>query len=157
MTDEGWSIDDEDNSLPAPALPTRASRLWWATTGLILGAGTILIAFGWIGVILLGSAVVTGTIAARRHSWGTSAPGWVAFGAPPAIILAWAALTERGCPDPGKFYILDEGDSPVNCAQIVASYGSMAMFFAFVAIIGAFVPVFVRRQRQLALAERQES
>jgi hypothetical protein len=119
-----------------------------------MGLGTLGIAVSWYGVGALAVGTVLTMVCWRKYGWGTSSIGWIVFGVIPALVLAAAAITKRGCPEPGKLFILDEGDPPVDCSQIVASYASMCLFFAMLAIAGAFIPAFIRRQRRLSLEER---
>ena len=121
------------------------NRLIWGATGLVLAAGMLLPAVHISGTFFL---VVGVTLPFLIWHWFGGVGSWmgmVTVGVATSLVLTLALLLGFGCPAEGVRVVLKEGKPPVSCAEVKASYMSMAVFFAAVAVIGALIPAYLKR------------
>jgi hypothetical protein len=107
----------------------------WGATGLAMAAGGWFAFEMWGAVLLLGAiavAFVLGWKYGADHAWPAMALGGLAL----AGVLAWAAATGARCPEPGEKMFIKNNKPPVTCADMRASYVTMATLFGLLGLAG---------------------
>lgn len=123
-------------------------HLIWGTLGVVL-AGCM-----WWAWSLPGGLGMFACIALAFVLWYRMGPrgSWVAVVAVGVImssILGWQAVTGSRCPAPGTEVFLRIDRAPIGCDDVRASAAVMATFFAIIAAMGAFAPVYARKLAEL--------
>lgn len=126
-------------------ISARRSRLIWGVVGLFLAAGMLLPAVHTVGSFVLVLAIVMPFLVWHWYGGAGSWMGMITMGVTMTAVLAAALIVGFGCPPKGATVELKAGKPPVGCSEVRASYMSMAVFFGFVALIGAVTPTYLRR------------